>query len=367
MKILYVDYYYEYGNRSRGINYIGIDGFEQGLKQLGNDVYHFYYDEYISDLPELNRVLIEYVEKLSPELVFFNLYNNIIEVETIKKISTIANTVNWFGDDPFLFDSFTSLYAPYFSYCITTDKFSIKKYYALGQEKIIYSQWPAFAPLNDKFLEANNYKYDVSFVGAKNPPREWFVNELRKKGIDINVFGNGWASGPIDDNTMREVFAKSKINLNISNSDIWDYQFLFSGYCHFKILVRKLIEYHLIKNKATNAILRMLKKDVNRNITFYGKFSSQIKARNFEIPCGYGFQLTNYVPTLEDYFVLGKEIACYSNVDEAEKQIRYYLEEDVERENIKIAGFNRAIKDFTYEEALSKIMEQINHLSKGEL
>lgn len=360
MKVLYVDYYYEYGNKSRGLNYIGIDGFEKALENLGNDVYHFYYDEYMNDLSNLQQSLINYVKEISPDIVFFNLYNMLtIEIETIKQITSIANTINWFGDDPFLFENFTAYYAPYFTWCITTDKFSIDKYYRIGQKNVIYSQWPAFKIDNIHDLYSPIYKYDISFVGAKNPPREWFINELQRKGIDVKVFGNGWSSGPIDSNEMADVFLTSKINLNIPNSDIWDYRFLFSEYVSFLLLVKQLFRYHLKRNYFTKKILKKIKKNSTDEITFYGKFTSQIKARNFEIPCSGGFQLTNYVPTLEEYFLIGKEIACYSNTDEAEKQIRYFLKNDLEREKIKLAGYMRSKNEYTYDEALSKIFEKI--------
>ncbi len=43
----------------------------------------------------------------------------------------------------------------------------------------------------------------------------------------------------------------------------------------------------------------------------------QLKSK-LEIPYFGGFQLTDYVPTIENYFDLGKELICYGSVDEAE-------------------------------------------------
>ena len=73
-----------------------------------------------------------------------------------------------------------------------------------------------------------------------------------------------------------------------------------------------------------------------------GKNTSETKARNFEIPVQGGFQLTDYVPTLEEYYYIGKEVVCYSNIDEAENLIHYYLKYEAERENIKSAGVEKA-------------------------
>lgn len=358
MKILYADFYYEYGNLSRGLNYIGIDGFEKALGDLGHNVHHFYFDEYMNDKEDLNRRLLESFDYVRPDLVFFNLYYDIIEVETIKKISLKAISVNWFGDDTFLFERFTKRYAPFFSFCVTTDKYSINKYLAIGQGNVIYSQWPAHAPCS-MLIEKLDYKYDVSFVGAKNPPREWFVNELRNKGIEVEVFGNGWPSGPITNDEMHIIFAQTKINLNISNSDVWDYRFLFSGYCSFRVLIRSLLKYHVKKSNFFNKLAKILKKSELSVVSFYGKTSSQIKARNFEIPICGGFQLTDYVPSIEDYFLLSREVACYSNIDEAEKLINYYLCNETIREEVRVAGFKRAEREYTYTKILSKVLDKI--------
>jgi len=360
MKILYVDYYYEYGIEERGLNYIGIDGFEKSLYDLGHEVGHFYLDKYLKDKDILNCRLLEYVSDFKPDLVFFNLYNNFIYIETIKIISLKAITVNWFGDDPFLFDRFTKLYAPFFSYCITTDRFSIEKYEKIGQVNVIYSQWPSNIR-TDFLLDSPDYKYDVSFVGAKNPPREWFINELRIRGIKVETFGNGWSKGPITNEEMYAVFEKSKINLNISNSDTWDYRFFSSGYCGFMRLIRPLLLYHMKRIKILNKIVLIIKKGKYPEVTFFGKYSSQIKARNFEIPSAGGFQLTDYVPSIEEYFVLGQDIACYSSIDEAEKLIRYYLNNGSIRESMKISAYNRVLREHTYKQRLLDVFKIIEN------
>lgn len=355
MKLLYVDYYNEYGKVVRGINYIGVLGFEEGLKKIGHEVYHFYYDEFMNSLDILNKELLNCASQIKPDFIFFNLYTNHVYTDTINKLNLISKTINWFGDDQFLFESFTRLYAPLFTYCITTDKFSLEKYKEVHQNNVIYSQWPAYEGdgCDDKI---NNYKYDVSFIGAKNPVREWFLNELKNRGINISIFGNGWEAGPISNKEMYKIFKTSRINLNISNTDNWDYRFLSSGFCSVNIVLRTIFKYHLKKCKI---ISRIFGTKLNRPITFYGKYSSQIKARNFEIPCSCGFQLTDYVPSIEQYFIIGKEIVCYSNLDEAEKQIRYYLKNDEERETIKKAGFNRSTCEYTYEKVLKKIFIDI--------
>lgn len=92
---------------------------------------------------------------------------------------------------------------------------------------------------------------------------------------------------------------------------------------------------------------------------------SQVKARSFEIPYYGGFQLTNYLPMLENYFDIGKEIACYSDVDEAITLAKYYLENDDLRENIKQAGIDRARKMHTYLHRHKDVFDQIKRIESG--
>ena len=216
---------------------------------------------------------------------------------------------------------------PYFTYCITTDKFSIPKYKKVGVENVIYSQWAAINT-HDK-PEFKEYKYDVSFVGGFHPYRKWFIETLKKRGIKVEAFGNGWGNGPLSAEAMNELFVNSKINLNIGNSNSFDLRYLFSYWKAIPLLFRSQ------------------------------KNASQIKARNFEIPYFNGFQLTDYVPSIENYFDIGKELVCYKDVDEAELLIQYYLDNEKERETIKEASHQKAIYQHGYINRLKEILDQI--------
>ena len=327
MKILYIDLEYDYGIKERGYNVIGLDGFKQSFEELGHEVVCFFYDSYLSDTAALQEKLKIFVDAQKPDLIFFSLFLDQFRVETLQYLKSKYTTVNWFGDDQWRFDDFTSKYAPYFTYCVTTDKYSISKYKKLGQNNIIYSQWAAIN--THSVPEFKGYKYDVSFVGGFHPYRKWFVDTLKRRGIQIEAFGNGWENGSLSAKEMNELFTSSKINLNIGNSNSFDLRYLFS---HWKALPL------LLKSK---------------------KNARQIKARNFEIPYFNGFQLSDYAPSIENYFDLGKEIVCYSDIDEAELLIKYYLENEQERELIKQGSHTKAINEHGYIHRLQNVLEQI--------
>ncbi len=328
MKVLFVDMQYDYGQKSRGINAIGLLGFKKAFENLGHETIPFFYDEYLNgDLAKLQTDLINKAEEVKPDLIFFCLFRDQFSKETLDILKQKYKTMNWFGDDSWRFDNFTSIYANHFSYCVTTDKFSLKKYKGIGVKNIIRAQWAAID--DDRIFEKKPYKYEVSFVGGFNQYRGWFVKVLKKQGINVHCFGNGWPNGPLTNDGMIDLFQSTKINLNISNSACYDIRYLLSN----------------PKNLA--------------HTLHTTKQSSQIKARNFEINYYGGFQLTDYAPTIEEYYDIGKEIACYISPDEAAVQIKYYLDNESEREAIRFAGEKKAKSGFTYTGQIKKILEEM--------
>ncbi len=330
MKILYVDIEYDYGIKSRGLNSIGQDGFKNSFEKLGHEIIPFYYDEYLNNTKPLQENLLRFADKVKPDLIFFMIFRDHFDINTLSKLKEKYTTVNWFGDDTWRFDNFTYKYAPYFTWSITTDKFSLHKYYKIGISNVIRSQWAAINT-NEVPKFNGSYKYDVTFVGAKHPYRKWFTDKLSKKGINIQCFGFGWNNGSLTSEQMNDVFCHSKINLNLSNSNSLSIDYLLSSPTNIA---------HTIKSKKT---------------------MSQIKARNFEIPYFNGFQLSDYVPTIEEYFDMGKEIVCYSNFDEAEMLIKYYLRNEEERENIKKLSHKKATSEHGY---INRLKEFLRILEK---
>jgi len=323
-KILYVGSKYEYSKKEKGSS-LNKKAFYDNFIELGYDITPVWYDE---DVDDLQIRLLQLADELKPDMIFFILQKQQIKKETLKTLQEKNNfLVNFFGDDQWRFDLYSKYYANYFNVCITTDKFSVDKYKAIGQKNIIRSQW---ASLKSKIKHIGViYKYDVSFVGGANSYRKWFVYELEKRGIKVACFGDRWKNGRVSYSEMEEIFSTSKINLNISNSAQFDIRYLLSSPIN---------------------ILSTLKS--RKNI-------SQTKARNFEIPNQGGFELTEYVPSLEDYFELGKEIICYKDIDEVVMLIKYYLRHDNEREVIKKAGVERARRDHSFKNRVADFMIEI--------
>jgi spore maturation protein CgeB len=332
LKIVYVDYKYHYGNKILGLNHIALDGFIASFKALGHDVSPFFYDDFVDDQDKLHQELLAFCEQKEPDLIFFLLAHDLFDKTVIAQLTKKYTTVNFFGDDHWRFESFTKRLAPSFSYCVTTDPLAVKKYNDSGIDNVILSQWAALDSDKGRDVGDIQYKYDVSFIGGKNPYREWVVDYLSSKGINVACFGVGWPAGPVSADEMSRIFKETKINLNMSNSCSYDLRFFLDKPFSF---------------------LRQLRSP---------KTASQVKARNFEIPALNGFQLTDFVPFLDRYLKIGQEVVCFNDIKESVDLINYYLQFEKEREKIKSASYRRATEEHFYLNRVADILEQIDIL-----
>ena len=105
-------------------------------------------------------------------------------------------------------------------------------------------------------------------------------------------------------------------------------------------------------------IINGSKISINLFLDHYDKLSSGINYRAFEIPACEGFQLCQYIPNLEDFFTLGKDIETFKSIEELLEKIDYYLKNDDERERIAKNGY-KAIQSFTYDFQIEKILSNI--------
>jgi spore maturation protein CgeB len=327
-KILTVLLQYDYGKRERGVSGEKL-WFHDNLGMLSSEVAAYWYDEDLENVEQLRLKIIAEATRVKPDLIFFAPYLDQFDAATLQTLREIAPTIAWFGDDHWRFDSFSSRLAPQYSHVITTDAWAIPKYQDIGI-KAILSEWAADAVQNPPVISNDvSYKHEISFVGGANEVRTWFIRELAKRGIQVECFGSGWPNGRVSFKEMNEIFSRSKINLNLSNSVPQDISFVLGRPRQFaRWLISK-------------------------------KQSEQVKARNFEIPYMGGFQLSKYALGLERYLQIGNEVAVFNTVDECAKQIHYYLRNEDERHEIVKRSVARVRSEHTYLHRLEKILSQV--------
>lgn len=95
-------------------------------------------------------------------------------------------------------------------------------------------------------------------------------------------------------------------------------------------------------------------------IHFNCNISNDINYRTFETTGAGTLLLTNYTRGLEKLFDLDNEIVVYSNIQELDEKVKFYLENENDRLRIQKSGYIRSSKDHTYSERAKKLIEIIN-------
>ena len=150
-------------------------------------------------------------------------------------------------------------------------------------------------------------EHDICFVGARYGVRERIVTDLRRAGVRVSAFGQGWEGGRIGVEDVPRLFAQSKIVLGVGTV----------GHCS----------------------------------DFYA-----LKMRDFDGPMSGSFYLTHDNPDLYRLYDIGNEIATYRTVEECVNRVRYYLEHDKEREDIARRGRERAVREHTWDKRFSDLI-----------
>jgi spore maturation protein CgeB len=330
-RVLLAALYWRYGEKHRELLSFEYYNMYLTLKEMYDTHFFDFYSIMLEKGKEaMNQELLTVVKRERPDAAIFALYKEEFIPEVIEELKQYTTTVCYFFDDMWRRE-FADRWTPHFHYVTTASMHRLRQYREMGYPTAIYSPF-AF---NERVYQRKRLpkEFDVSFVGGFHPYREWIVGRLRKAGLRVHVWGEGpWrmGGGKIAQEGMVDIFNKTRINLNISNSNSWDLRYLTSSLWAVR--------------------------------TVFGstKDREQLKARHFEIcGCG-GFQLTYYVEGLEHCFDLGREVVVYMDVDDLIEMVRYYLKYEDERESIAEAGYRRTLAEHTYTARFRELMAQIS-------
>jgi len=157
------------------------------------------------------------------------------------------------------------------------------------------------------------FEFDVSFIGARFGWRPVLIRELRRHGIEVECFGNGWPNGAVSNEDMREIYAKSRINLGCGGI----------GYSSSLVC---------------------------------------LKGRDFEVPMSGALYLTQHNPELSLVFDVGREIVTYRDPADCARIIKELLNDRNRAASIRKAARARSIRDHTYQARWARVFETIGAL-----
>lgn len=339
MKILYAALQYDRMDPARGTSFEHNNFYKALTAYPDAEIVYVPYDEIVAvGRQEYNRRLVERVKKEKPDIFFAVMYTDELMPEALSEIKKHTKSVAWMCDDHWRFDNYSRYWPPYFSQVVTTYSKAVTKYEGLGFMNVIHSQWAADTGTYRPMAEAKDI--DVSFFGTWNKERGRIVRFLRESGVHVLVGGGGWPEGRTLQEEMIRGISRSKINLGLNPP---------SSYFGIKPLAR------LFFRRSGSHIVPDFWHFFG-NIREWGqKRIPQIKARMFEIPACGTLMVTQPADNFSDYYEFGKEIVTY--VDDADllEKIRYYLAHDAEREAVAKAGYERTVRNHTYEARFNEI------------
>jgi spore maturation protein CgeB len=320
-----------------------VDYFDNTLINLGHTIVGY---DFMASLTKygkfhMNNELYSLVEQEKPDLVLFVPSQNEFIPEILLKIKSLTVTLAYFFDDAWRI-SYCKNWSKFYTYSTTSSVNGLMLWRERGCNNFLYSPFA----VNSKVFKKNdvNHKfYDVTFIGSYHPYRAYVLKKISNLGISVGVWGRGWPGGEVTQDQMVDIFNKSKINLNISNNDCFDIDYIFD-------LRRPLLE-----------TLRVFKKAfISKNRTD-SKNVEMVKARHFEINACGSFQLSYYVEGLEKHFDIGNELVIYGSLDELLWKVKYFLNNEKEREIIAAKGYHKVITKHTLEKRFASLFLHIQN------
>lgn len=300
LRIMLVAPWFDYGMVRRGLSYEQTH-FATTLQGLGYDVscFDFLQLAHKHGQRDMNRMLRDVALRVRPDLAFFVLFKDEIEPASLEWMNELGvTTFNWFCDDQWRYEDFSSRWAPRFNWVSTTSSEAHGKYSRDDHTNVLKTQW-GFAPTLFRFATDEHRKdIDVLFVGQPHSDRRQVIGRMEKQGISVQAFGHGWPRGKVTFSEVLSLFRRSKVVLGLSNDS--------SGR------------------------------------------TRQVKGRDFEVPASGAFYLTSENPELNSYFTPGLEVATYSSIEQLTDQTRYYLSNNSERESIARSGWERSHNEHSY-------------------
>jgi spore maturation protein CgeB len=335
------------------------------LVDLGHDVIPFDYDltptfqhldgtiledrAFITqNRPRLEDDLLRQIEaahKEEPIDVFFSyFYSACASAETIRAIGDLGiATVNWYCNAAHQFHLVEEV-APGYHYCLVPEEFRMADYRRIGANPI-YSQ-EAANPMTYKPYPLP-VEYDVIFVGQKYGDRPQYIRHLLDAGVNVRVWGPHWlpASNKNGDGLIGA--ARRTVRAAVA-------PFLAGRAAATEVMIPPEICGPSIVD-ANEYVKMYSRAKISLGFSTCGETHAsgerilQVRLRDFEAPMCGAFYMVEYMPELEHFFEIGKEIVCYSSAEELADKARYYLAHDGERETIRAAGLARSLRDHTWQ------------------
>lgn len=376
-------------------NAIGVVDLEDCLIRMGHEVdsieyifHSFEEDEKFSGLLDKKLCLKHYNAVIS--FNYFQVISNVCNEKHIKYIS-------WVFDSPTL-NLFSKTVFNKCNYIFIFDKALYQDIKAMGINNVYYLPLAVnverLEQLEISQEDIQYYQSEVSFVGSLydkkisydalvNLPDYYrgFLEAIMQ--AQLNIYGYNFLEELLTDDIVETL--KKYVHLNLDKNFIGSakriFATIFLGVKVTSMERRKILDtlsrkfnvdlytgsdsgllpfanYKGRVNYYTEMPKVFFLSKVNLNMTLRN-IRTGIPLRIFDIMGAGGFVLTNYQEELQDYFIDGKDLVIYENIDDLQYKVRYYLEHEDERRQIAYNGCKKVKEFHDYPKRLDKIIETV--------
>lgn len=322
----------EYGKKSSlHVVHVSIGG-KIPRKKNGTPTYDGYAEmvthEGVSDLEKAFRMykpayFLFWIHKgLNPQII-----------KTLKTISPKTKFLYWYGNHRHKFPNGVRQHLPNIDMVLINSK-DIRQYkmYRSGGVPHVGTLWDGFNP-NDVELSKDEPIYDCIFGGN---------SYLKRSSITP---GLDFPGGLLRYNLIMEARKRFNVAVMSDAPQGWPFECLPAAY-------------HPL---YTNALRRA---KINLNVNHFPTLEKAYTRRTIRSIFSGRMHVTLYIPGMEDEFENHKNIVWYDDLNEAMEIIKYYLENDKEREKIAAAQLKHACENFHFKNRL-KDFEKIVKVFHG--
>ncbi len=240
-----------------------------------------------------------------------------------------------------------------------------------------------YYPTNNK-----NKEQKACFVGQKYADRDRWMASLIKKQIPVDIYGPGWGKGnfPAKQKSSEQKNDKYLGREQVKPKSSHSYLKVVCQNIHKGNLVAGLIRtgQQIKYRQATHSLSPLFIDFAKEAIPFQqicsvfssyevvlnfsnvwadgrsgSKLIPHVRLRDFEAPMCRSCYLTGYTDEIAEFYELGKEIDTYRTQEELVDKTKYYLNHPTEAEKLREAGYQRALRDHTWQSRFNQLFRTI--------
>lgn len=327
MRILACIPYHYYDTPGLTLSYFYTAGV---LRQMGHTVHVFeFIEQAAANKDGMNDFFLNCVARGGYDVVFVETSKDEFYPDVLEQAKQTTPTVAWNSDDDWRWDSYSKLWAPHFTWMVTTYPHVYEANRRVAPN-LLLNQWGCTG-----LFDGGRVKKDIpaSFVGLLYGERARLLSEVgRSVRLEIHT-----SSARVDAATLARI--RRRLARTVAGQPLEP--------------ARERLDYGHVNDIWNRSMVSVtpLKGSVGGGY--------QVKGRVFEMGLSGTVMVCNAVEALHRYYEPGVEYVEFSSAEECSERIRYLLRNDSEREGMAQAYRRRTLAEHMWEHRWRSLFDTI--------